>query len=463
MYKINIKNFFEKNFISILCILVLVFCNVFSEYKEASILSIIVFIVYLKSNDITLYIKYLAFAFMMFSAIAGTVVIEFYKLYLNELETYSCYVGSIPLLVLSYQILFMVFNLFENCKKLNISNISTEKLDKSYYFIIKFGTIITFIIYLIMFLSVIENAAFLLNIDRFVYASRFKKSSIVGILTNLSVNFSLFPLLSILYGKKVWGWVTICLYILYCVWVGNKFGPFFTILCVFCLVYYNKVKEQGKKKILKSVSLIIIAFIFLIIVSIIISNFTSKNNADFIFQRTAQQGQEWWKTYDICKGTMHPMEFKEEVNAIIRGNKNVVENIGSKNGIYRIMYLTAPTAKVNFKLSTGSLYTEAGFASAYYYFGFLGNIIFAMVMGIIIAVTFNGFVQALNNQDIIKMLIFLRFFQLERSSFSMFTFYDMFDVVSIVSYFILIVSYRKNIKLFFDVGKKKLGISLKTR
>lgn len=427
-------------------------------FSVVAIITFIIYFIYLARNNPSIYAKYLAYAFMMFAAVAGTIVTEFSNIYLSELETNAHFVGSLPLLLFSYWLLFVVFTAFEKYGKVQVSEVQNEHIDRRYIRFIDICTTITIVIYFVMFVSVIRHAAFILGIDRFIYSSQYETNSLINFLTNLSGDFLLFPLLSILYGKKQLGWISLGFYFLYFLWTGNKFGPFFTVLCVFCLIYYVRLKNKGLKYSKKALNRIGIVFACLIVGTVAISIMIGETGEYYLLARTAAQGQEWWKTYELCEGTFHPQDFGSEIDALISGNKGAVANIGSQNGIYRIMYLTAPTSRVNLKLSTGAVYTEAGFASAYYYMGALGNIIYAVVMGIIIAATLNGFIRALNRQDIIKMLILLRLFQFERTAMSMFLFYDLLDPISIVSYILLLISYGRNFAIVFERGK--VGIKL---
>ena len=443
------KKSFELPLIITTCGIIFFICCVFSEIEFFSYVALVNFLYYftfLFKNRPSFFLKYLAFFFMMCSALLGTMIIEFFDIELVELETFSHFSGSLPLILTSYWLLFVTLLFFETKDSKSKITIGNDTPPPYFMKFILFGTIVTFIIYLVMFLSVIERPAFVLNIDRFAYASLFQTNSIIQRFTNQSGNLLLFPLLSLLYGKKRIGYLTLCIYILYFIWIGNKFGPFFTLICIFCLVYYNRIKEKGLisiRSILKKIGSVFVGLLFL---TVIIGSFTGLGGSsiDYFFVRTSQQGQEWWKTYDLCKGDFHPSEFQEEINAIVQGQKGAVNNIGKQHGIYRIMYLTTPWTRVDAKLATGAVYTEAGFASAYYYFGFVGTALFAIIMGILIAMTINGFICALNNYDIIKMWILIRFFQIERTGLSMFLFDDLFSLVSIISFLILIFSYGKN-------------------
>ena len=244
MYKKRKKINKQTTLITFVCGTIFVICCILSQFQISSYIALVTFaayFIYLTSKNPAMYAKYLAYVFMMCAAVIGTVIIEFNNIYLKELETSSHFAGSLPLLLVSYWLLFVVFYLFENNKKVSIINIEKSSLNLKFISFINIATGITIIIFSIMFLSVIRNAAFLLGVDRFVYASLFETNKIVNILTNLAGNFILFPILSILYGKKYLGWISLILYFLYFLWIGNKFGPFFTAMCILCLIYYINI------------------------------------------------------------------------------------------------------------------------------------------------------------------------------------------------------------------------------
>ncbi len=168
---------------------------------------------------------------------------------------------------------------------------------------------------------------------------------------------------------------------------------------------------------------------------------------EYFSERVSQQGQLWWRIYDLYGGNIHPDEFVNEINAFFEGDKPNQECIGAKNGIYKVMYLCAPETVVTNKLSTGSRYIQADYAVVYYYFGVLGVIIYSVLMAIIVSRIVNLFILALKKKEFIKTLIYLRFFNMIRSSFCMLTFGEFLDIISILSYVYLIFTYGRRLKL----------------
>lgn len=439
-------------------------CALFAQYKFFSSISLIFFVVYiiywcvLKNKEFAL--KYLAFLFVSGAAVWGVAIIELFDpIYLVELDSSSSFVGSLPLIILGYW-LFLCAIIFADSKyKFKIYRESVNELVKykNLYNVISW---IVLLLFLILFSKVASRSALQLGLDRFAYASQYSQLGILGKVVSNASLLIIFPILTIIYNnnfQRFIGVLGVVTYILYFAWTGNKFGPFLTLICIFLLVYYRKILEKGrgflKRMIIVSFTSLGMIFAFAIIFSTSISSYSGLT---YFEQRSAQQGQLWWKTYEICEST-HPLEFADEIKAVNNGKDAISDNVGSNNGIYKIMYLCAPKTRVDFKLSTGSRYTEAGFATMYYYFGSVGVIVFSCVMGAIVAITVNFFIKALNTGDYVKSLIFLRFFLLERGAVSMFVFNDFVGVVSLLSYAYLLLMVGKKIALK-KTGKFRLTI-----
>lgn len=453
------KNTLIKNFFFGIIFLI---CSLLSEIRFFSYLSMLFFFIYffafiIKNKEFAL--KYLAFLFISTTAILGVAIIELGDIiYLVELNSYSSFVGSLPLLIFSYWLFLVIIILVDNKYEARISSESLDELAKysSFYNMV---SIVVLGLFLLLFSRIASQSALQLGVDRFVYATQYSQLGVLDKIVSNAPLLVVFPILTIIYNKgkyqRIIGVLGVCMYILYFAWIGNKFGPFFTLICVFILVYYKRIIIKGKKFLKMLLVASIASFALIVSYSVAFSISTSSySGLSYLEQRASQQGQLWWKTYEVCKQN-HPAEFINEIKAVNNGKEAINDNVGSNNGIYKIMYLSAPKEQVDFKLSTGSRYSEAGFATMYYYFGSMGVVLFSCVMGTIIAMTINCFIINLSNGDFIKSLIFLRFFLLERTSLSMFLFNDFVGIISILSYIYLFIMRRKKF-----VFKKKDGWTL---
>lgn len=439
--------------------IILLLTVVFSDYIAATYLSIFIigenllFNIYYRPS---IYIKYLAYYFMMVAAIAGTTIIEINTFYLIELRTETSFIGSVPLLVFSYWTLFVILSFNEITQTDNLNN---RIIGRDYSILIKIGIYLAILAYLYLFIPVCNKPAFLMGVDRFIYSQTRTYLPFTNLLTNLSADLLIFPLLGIFYGFRKSSIVAILLYLMYFLWIGNKFGPFFTALCIIGMVFYDNISAMNPAKIRKlAVSALSILLSLICITWGLAILQSDKDGFGYLEKRLAQQGQLWWKTYEQANVNSYYSDFSNEIKAALNKNLSVQESINARNGIYGIMYFTTPENVVKTKLSSGSRYTESGFATAYYYFGMYGTILYAILMGFVISYTVNAFIKAIRNEDIIKILILVRLFQIERYCVSMFEWTAMFNWVSILSYIILIMLYRKKISFDFSNHRLKLRI-----
>mgnify|MGYP001078722883 CR=1 FL=1 len=437
--------------------IVFVICACFSQIYFLSYISLLgigIYFLYLVLFRQDFIIKYLFLIFSALTAIIGDAIIELApQLYLSELQCYSGFVGSLPLLVLSHWVLIVVCLNYDAVYGVETRGLLLDFENKNTKQVLKFFTVIVLILFLALFSKVAAYPAFLMGVDRFEYAAQYTVSGVLLIVDHISTVLIIFPILSVLYGNKLLGSLAIILYALYYLWIGNKFGPFFTLMCMCLLVCYKSILKKGKRFLRKVAGVSCIMFFIIFAYAIIFT--TSNSNFDvvsYVMQRGAQQGQLWWKTYDLSVGTTHQAEFEDEFQAIIDNKSIISDNIGSKNGIYRIMYLCAPEHVVDSKLMTGSRYTEAGHATVYYYFGSIGVVFFSVIMGFVFALVINSFLKALNNKDYIKSMIILRFLTFARIGLSMFVFLDFFDFISTVSYLYLLLMWNRKLRVIFENG-----------
>lgn len=448
----------------------LLICVLFSNIKVFSYIALCLFILYwlyLYHFNKTYFVKYFSFIFSAVGTVFGTVIIElFSELYLFELICQSHFSGSLPLLIFSYWIFLYVLELREYHYGENISKIQIDSIGKGQSKrIINILAFASGILLVVLFGYVATHTlpASLLGVDRFSFALSYKMPWIIAKISAYSYLLLIFPLLALVYANRIVAIVSIFSYCAFNFWVGEKFGAFFTLMCILLIVMYNKILLINQKKLNKYLMAIITVFLLLVVISVAIISFsTDLNPYEYFTQRAAQQGQLWWRTYDLYGGNIHPNEFINEINAFFEGDKSNQECIGAKNGIYKVMYLCAPESVVTNKLFSGSRYTQADYAVVYYYFGFLGVVVYSILMGLIISSIVNSFILSLQNKDYIKAMIYLRFFIMIRTSFSMFTFGGFLSFLSILSYIYLIFTHlskhRFKLRQKFNMQTKRVRI-----
>ncbi len=434
--------------------IVMLFCVLFSNIKTISYIALCIFIfywMYLYHFNKTYFIKYLAFIFAAIGTVVGAAIIELFpEQYLPELRCQSHFTGSLPLIIFSYWIFLYVLELRDyhygdNIRKIQVDSIEKGQSKREINLFAFASCILLFVLF--AYVATHTLPASLLGTDRFGFALSYEMPWIISKISVSSYLLLIFPLLALVYTSRIVAIVSILLYCIFNFWIGEKFGAFFTLMCILLIVMYNKILLVNQKKLRKYLMVIISIFVVLVVVAVtIFSSSTDTNPYEYFTQRAAQQGQLWWKTYDLYSGTAHPNEFVNEINAFVEGEKSIRESVGANNGIYKVMYLCAPESVVSSRLAGGSRYTQADYAVVYYYFGILGVIIYSIIMGLIISSIVNSFIHSLQNKEYIKAVIYLRFFIMIRTSFSMFTFGGFLSFLSILSYVYLVFAHGRRLQ-----------------
>ena len=445
--------------ISLFIVIALMLCTIFSKTYVFSYISIFLWIICMlrivMKYKIVL-IKYFSFIFLANLSVFSVAICEFVQnLYLKELDSYSEFYGSLPLCVLTNYVFFLVL-IYKEIEKPTLKDLSIKKERnvniKKFLSNLRVITCFIFILYLVIFIKIAPYPAFLLNVDRMFYSANYAPGGIYRIIDHQAVLLVTFPILLFVKSEhsikdKFLAILTITLYCLYFLWNGNKFGPFFTLFSLFLVFYSQQIVGLNKKIVRKIIFISLIAIITLLFVAVIIQ--TSISNIDafsYLSQRLAQQGQLWWKTFGIST-SMHPKEFINEIIAIIHGKVSTNECVGANYGIYKIMYLCAPKSLIDYKLSYGARYTQAGYACAYYYFGIFGAIFYSIFTALLVNKLVSSLLKSNLNGDYIKVLLLMRLYINANTAISMFLYYELLDLVSIISYCYLLMFFGK--KLIF--------------
>ncbi|MBR2706492.1 MAG: hypothetical protein IKE74_04540 [Mogibacterium sp.] len=443
---------------------VLFSCALLAEFCITIIVSLICMVVFYSLIFFyrpIIYFKYFHFIFGSSIAIAGCAVIELLKVDLWEISDYSAFNGALPLLTFSWWAFLSTVMLHDawlseklsyRRDKLSLAfrdTFSSNSENKGYFITIATCTGCILIVY--TFAVVFRNPSFIIGVDRFKYSLMFD----YGLLYEQANRFIRYLLIicivASIYTKNRIGWLALIVYCMHSFWTGNKFGSFFSLLCTFLMIYSTRIEPviMKKKRVIISVGLLTCILIGFAVFGV---SFTrDEGTSGYLVSRLAQQGQLWWKTYGTTD-TIHINEFGDEVASIKKGTTDIKENVGARYGIYKIMYYTTPKSQVDAKLKSGSRYTAAGFAAAYYYLGMPGCILFAVIGGILTSVFVNYFLFFLRYNQFIRAFIHLRLYTNMTVFMGMFLFFPFFNKTSVLSYVILLLGHNK----IFKYGKEQV-------
>ena len=423
-------------------LVLIVVCCFLSSYKAAGIVSCLTLVFYAVAiifrNPLIVF-KFLPVFFSCATNVLGLATIEFLpSTILPELRQYSYFNGSMPLLCLGWWTFLTVLVVFDTKKSLN-SQAKIKDPSKEIDWLLIFTTI-ELIVCIVMFLHVIEHPSFAEGIDRFKYDVAYIDGiwkKVDGVLKPLMI----IAMMATRKNHKVLGFTTIGIYCVYLFWTGTKFGDFFDLFVIFLLVYFIKFEKIDKKTLRKFVlGLGVVVILFVGFAGFAYSFTSTKSMSDFYSDRLAQQGQLWWKVYFVADGETHVDEFVENELPALCTNKQISECVGDQNGIYKAMYLSAPTSVVDSKLKGGSRYSSVGFACAYYYFGPAGVVVFGILMGFLYLTIINALLKAINRNHSIAAAIFVRLYSFARVASGMFLFAQFLTIPSLTCYAYLILA-----------------------
>lgn len=433
--------------ITVLCGFVLLSCVICSDEWISTIVSTVTLTLFLLGLLVfkpSFLVKYFAFVFVVAANVLGCFVVETFDVYLYEVSAQSEFSGSLPLLIFSRWLFLVCLVAFDWLFARNRSDGSEEiryPEGTSRWVWLRWLNVIAAGLIIVSFIHVLPYPSFASGLDRFFYAEEVN-GGVWGKISNNLGYLVVLPVLAFRFQKSRLGLVGMVLYLLFLFWTGHKFGGYFDFVYILLLVYFDKISLLKTATLVKCLFAIVLATGLLVgFAAFANSLVSSKDSAQFIADRAAQQGQLWWKTYDQLNGEYHPEEFYKEIEAISSAPADIKNNIGADYGIYKIMYYTSsdPTI-IDGKLATGSRYSEAAYPLMLYYFGPLGACLFSAVSAALVCLLLNGFLLALRCGFVIDAIILYRFFALIRSVLGAFTLANLFTTFSLLMFAYLVLS-----------------------
>jgi len=390
-------------------------CLMFSSVPTSGLIAVVfftAFLVYLLVKRPQLYLLYLYVIFNIVTNVLGAVVCEYSSLYLAELRINAHFVGSLPLLIFgrwTFVTILLIGDMIWNSDSEKRKEFPAED-----GWILRLATFGVALACVVMFASVAAKPAFLLHVDRFAYKANYlpKWADRLG---SVMIYGAIVPILAIRRGDRMCrnlGFIGIVSYLFFLLWAGHKFGYLFYCFVFAIIVFYDDITA-----LLEKAKFQIFAFTVAVVAILAMVAFVSTKNTfgiasptEFFGARLAQQGQLWWRTFEVTQDEPYPEGFVNEIDALFMDRSDPSEYVGAQDGMWGIMYLTAPNEVVTNKILTGSSYTECGHAAMYRYFGGIGVILFDIILGLIISLIGNCLLWAVRRGRVIDTLLLAKLF-----------------------------------------------------
>lgn len=365
-------------------------------------------------------IRYIMIFFMAIGNLVGVMICEHSKLWLTEMGITSFYCGSFPLLLAGWFLLIVTvwmldvrYNQGKDWTNRPIINLSLAGHPAS---LKALAIVFLAFISVILFLSVAPHPAFLENMDRFTFAQKYltdnwKRAAgwvfsgspilIAALFNYKRESKSLILLASI-------GLTFFCLYLFY---IGEKFGGFWSLivnLCIVFSIYGQKMDVKRLRQRVFSLGKIFLILFMVLVVHLMITHSWGPSQVftNYLPQRTAQQGQLWWRTYSIDRN--HDTRFNElsdETRTYFQfSDKNEKDY---NHAIYKIMRFTVPADIFNRRINNGngSRYSTSTFASIFYYFKRIGVIIYPIIAGLVFWLFMKMFLYSVSHFYVLEMIL----------------------------------------------------------
>ena len=400
-----------------LLLLVLAF---FRSYKIAGILSALVlftFWIYFAYLNIRLVLKYVYIFIAMGAYATGNLMCEYIPVYLVELGTDSKYVGSFSLLALLYWISSISLRHIDSVveRKINkrkrynykSSAISLTKVLK------KLSLSVVFVIGFVYWLIVFRKPSFLLEINRFGYAS-LMPNWLYKIRT-IPILFSPIVYLAVMdngkgnRSKKMRKIIiTFLPFTLFSFWIGNKYGIFINLLVAFLIplagrIDYSRIRF---KAILHIGLCVVCALTFILIMYWHLRGNNFLQIGVKFTTRLSQQGELWWAVVDKQDWLgSHFTDIDQELTSVARSF--ITSGREKTYGVYRLMNIYGNHSYLKRYYDVDMRLSAQGFELYFYYLGIFAYVLFPLITNFIYALITNLYANAVHTRSL-SAIVYLR-------------------------------------------------------
>lgn len=431
----------------------LLLCSFFNKSVIVDWIAMVVFLQFYISvliQNANIVWKYIFIHYYIVTAVLSVFLCDTISFYLYEIDSTTHFNGAFPLVVLYYWIIISVLLFIDkkiarryigDNRKLKVFGLS--QVERT---IIKYACPLVFIIGFFMFAMVASKPAFLVNVDRFIYAQKY--------LPSILSRFQMFPIMILpivvisinkrscsLRRKMSICFITFLPYFLFAIWIGQRFQMFFMVIwSLFPMILINLQSQRRKKTIRQQIGIVAVVIVFLFGLISLFSYQRGIPISELLFGRLSEQGQLWWAIYGKEKMEGFPVRLSEFSKEFIALLHSIVDRGQSKNyGIYTLMYLTTPSRIVVGKLQTGSRYAAQGFELAFYYSKYFGFVCAPVFAAFIFSILSNKYYYAVTKERAVRAIIYLRILQKSQTAYTQGDWHALLSPSSLVCYAILLL------------------------
>lgn len=383
-----------------------------------SLLGLIVTLICLAFCKPLFCIKYSYVLFLIMGHLTGVFCVETQTFFLPELSIMSHFAGSLPLLTLYYEVLIAALVVFDRRPSVGIGVLQGKAANWAILAVMLFVAV-----EVIFILLALSNPFYATGADRFAYSQGGFVSSLMGKVSGYL--YYGMPIACVVFqcGKRRIACVYVVLACIYGFLVGNKFGLFLMILYLALLGFYRLMQNASEKAVLKGLGIFAIAVVGILGISFLHNTlnygYSIADNQSFLNERMAQEGQIWWRIYDLEKDNpgAHFSELPDEIDSWFCSENTPT---AGTYGIYKLMYMACPFyTQIAEKISTGSRYTESTAADLFIYLGPVGMIAFAVAFAWFYQRIIRAYIESSSKALVIESILLLKLFTIANQVLTM--------------------------------------------
>lgn len=416
-----------------------------------------IFVLFLYIRDPRFIVQFFWIIIVLTLNIVGVFVCD-QGVFLTELKYSSWYSNSLAPIAFIYILFFGCVELYRLYRNEHIKKQRKEKSARSGHAgLIKAVVLIGIAIEVFLIFQVAPHPYFSVGMERLLYAQNYMSPASVSLRTYLPLFIPAAAMCG-RGGDRRTMIVFLLLLLIFYFLEGDKFGAYFFAAYLFALSYYRELDERTIKKTVS-----ILATIFFILIAVVHLQRVLLFNSDlmgtwqYLSQRLAQQGEVWWSVFtQLNEGTIRHGDFYDEISVLFT-TVDLTQN--ASFGQWKMMSVASGYSEYSmYRILSGNPYTATTTASVFYYFGWLGIILFYSVAPLAYAALINNAASAFSDCRILESMVYVKLISIFGGVINS---SDLTYLFSIQGFFYVcvlccLVSYRQ---LFFS--KEEVGIRLR--
>lgn len=255
-----------------------------------------------------------------------------------------------------------------------------------------------------VFSQIAMNPYFAVGADRFEYLSSYMSGWVASLKSHLVVFVPVAVMAVRGESRKLPGLFFVFLILIY-IWTGDKFGAYFFMLYLVGLALSYRLGSAGARKVL-SIFCVVLSLLMCVVFTqnTVLRGYGLEENIEYLSNRLAQQGEIWWSVYTQAQNGGSGLEAFIEDVALSSVSSD--PNAYASSGQWKMMDIAGHGSHIVVsRIMSKVPYTATTTATMFYYFSWVGCMLFYVVIGIAYAVYVYSVIRAFASKRVIESIV----------------------------------------------------------